>query len=48
MKCHTKILLAESSGSINFFINKSGVQIGFWALFGQKVKGGIRFPKIDS
>ena len=28
--------------------NKSGVQIRFRALFGQEVKVGIRFPKIDS
>ena len=31
-----------------FRVNKSGVQIPLQALFGQKVKGGIWFPKIDS
>jgi len=48
MKRRTKISVAESRNSSSFFVNKSGVQIGIWVLFGQKVKGGIWFPKIDS
>ena len=48
MKRRTKILLAESRSRCSFVIDKGGVQIPFWALFGQRVKGGILFPKIDS
>jgi len=48
MKHRTKVSIAEGSGSRSFFINKSGVQIQFQALFGQKVKDCIQFHKIDS
>ena len=44
----TKSLLAENRARSSFFINKSGVQIQFWVLLGQKVKRGIWIPKIDS
>ena len=48
MKFRTKSFLAESRDSRRFFNNKSGVQIRFQALFGQKVKGRIWFFKMDT
>jgi len=41
MKGGMKLSLAESRARSSFFINKSGVQIRFQAIFGQKVKGGF-------
>jgi hypothetical protein len=45
---HKKIPLKKVGVAAVFIFNKSGVQIRFQALFGQKMKGGIWFPKIDS
>ena len=38
----------QKEGVAVVFFNKIDVQIPFRALFGQKVKGGIWFPKIDT